>query len=125
MNWHWANESLGGCQERAYWLPFLLNCSEWRDGRAKGKRDWLVLYLGVEGCSSSSSCWIGKGAVREPGGQLCGVKGVRGPRVRGRWNQCSPRQVIWKRAGGKRAGETVLGITIICANAPIAIISST
>lgn len=111
-------------QGRTYWLPFLLNCSEWRDGRTKGKRDQLVPYLGVEGCSSSSRCRIGEGAVREPGGQLRGVQGVRGPRVRGRWNQCRPRQVIWKRAGGKRAGETVLGITIICSNAPIDIISS-
>lgn len=80
----------------------------WDNTRGKGKGSKrnthrLVPHLGVEGCGSGSGRWVSEGSVGEARGQLCGVQRVRGPGIRGCWNQRCPCQIIW---GRTRRGDT-------------------
>lgn len=54
---------------------------------------WLP-HLGVEGCSGGSGRRVSEGCVRQAGGQLRGVQRVGCPSIRGRRDQCCPRQVV-------------------------------
>lgn len=58
-----------------------------------------VPHLGVQGRSSSSSCWVREGCMREAWSQLGGVQRVRSPGIRGCWDQCCPCQIIWGSTG--------------------------
>lgn len=73
--------------------------------RSEGKRytHRLVAHLGVQGRSSSSSCWVGEGCMREAWSQLSGVQRVRSPGIRRCWDQCCPCQIIWGSTGKHKA----------------------
>lgn len=64
--------------------------------RSEGRRytHRLVPHLGVQGRSSSSSCWIREGCMREAWSQLSGVQRVRSPGIRRCWDECCPCQII-------------------------------